>query len=88
LSLLDGWRLKWAKKNCPIDCTVPEYESTSYSALGRDDHLNRAYYDNLLNHWKGKGQMVNVRSPDEFSGEWLHIPGFPNKEALCGGYIP
>ena len=32
--------------------------------------------------------MVDVRSPEEFSGERLHIPGYPNEGALRGGHIP
>jgi thiosulfate/3-mercaptopyruvate sulfurtransferase len=35
-----------------------------------------------------KGQMVDVRSPEEFSGKRLHIPGYPNEGALRGGHIP
>ena len=88
LSLLDGGRLKWMQENRPMDDTIPEYESTHYSASERDDQLNRAFRDDVLNHLEKKGQMVDVRSPEEFSGERLHIPGYPNEGALRGGHIP
>lgn len=88
LSLLDGGRLKWAQENRPMDDTIPEYEPTRYSAPDRNDQVNRAFRDDVLNHLEKKGQMVDVRSPEEFSGERLHIPGYPNEGALRGGHIP
>ena len=88
MSLLDGGRLKWMQENRPMDDTIPEYEPTRYSAPERDDQLNRAFRDDVLNHLEKEGQMVDVRSPEEFSGERLHIPGYPNEGALRGGHIP
>lgn len=42
----------------------------------------------MLEHIAAKGAFVDVRSPEEFSGERLHIPGYPNEGALRGGHIP
>ena len=32
--------------------------------------------------------LVDVRSPEEFSGERLHMPDYPDEGALRGGHIP
>ena len=71
-----------------MDDSVSEYEPTSYSAQERDDFRDRAFRDDVLNHLEKKGNMIDVRSPEEFSGERLHIPGYPNEGALRGGHIP
>ena len=42
----------------------------------------------MLAHVETKGQLVDVRSPEEFSGERMHMPGYPNEGALRGGHIP
>ena len=35
-----------------------------------------------------QGQLVDVRSPEEYSGERMHMPDYPNEGALRGGHIP
>jgi thiosulfate/3-mercaptopyruvate sulfurtransferase len=37
---------------------------------------------------KADGQLVDVRSPGEYSGELLHMPNYPQEGALRGGHIP
>jgi thiosulfate/3-mercaptopyruvate sulfurtransferase len=32
--------------------------------------------------------MIDVRSPEEYRGERLHMPDYPNEGALRGGHIP
>jgi thiosulfate/3-mercaptopyruvate sulfurtransferase len=39
-------------------------------------------------HVEGGGQLVDVRSPEEYRGERLHMPDYPNEGALRGGHIP
>ncbi len=39
-------------------------------------------------HLKNHNPLVDVRSPQEFSGELLHMPGYPQEGALRGGHIP
>ncbi len=48
----------------------------------------RAFRDQVLEHVKGKGQMIDVRSPAEYTGERLHMAEYPNEGALRGGHIP
>jgi thiosulfate/3-mercaptopyruvate sulfurtransferase len=37
---------------------------------------------------KGKGKLVDVRSPEEYRGERLHMPDYPNEGAVRGGHVP
>src|SRR5690606_19484797 len=39
-------------------------------------------------HVQAKGQLVDVRSPEEYSGTRMHMPDYPNEGALRGGHIP
>src|SRR2546427_9712424 len=39
-------------------------------------------------HVKRSGKLVDVRSPEEYRGERLHMPEYPNEGALRGGHIP
>ena len=52
----------------------------------RVDAPIRAFRDDVLAHL-GK-PMVDVRSPEEYTGERLHMPDYPQEGALRGGHIP
>jgi len=86
--VMDGGRIKWAKEGRPLTKEVPSYPETQYRAPERDDAKVRAYRDTVLKHVEGKGKMIDVRSPQEYSGERLHMPEYPNEGALRGGHIP
>jgi thiosulfate/3-mercaptopyruvate sulfurtransferase len=86
--IMDGGRKKWEEEGREFTRDVPEYESTDYEAQSRDDSVLRAFRDQVLNHIEGGGPLVDVRSPEEFRGEKLHIPGYPQEGALRGGHIP
>jgi thiosulfate/3-mercaptopyruvate sulfurtransferase len=86
--VMDGGRLKWEQESRPLTREVPKYAPTQYSAPDRDDSQIRAYRDAVLNHVRAGGQLVDVRSPGEFSGELLHMPNYPQEGALRGGHIP
>ena len=67
---------------------VPTYPATQYVAKERDDSKIRAFKDETLAHSKAKKPLVDVRSPDEFSGKKTHMPEYPQEGALRGGHIP
>ena len=50
----------------------------------RNDGAIRAFRDDVMAHLED-GRMVDVRSPQEFSGELLHMPDYPQEGALRGG---
>jgi thiosulfate/3-mercaptopyruvate sulfurtransferase len=86
--VMDGGRLKWLKENRPVTREVPKYAPSQYKAPERDDQRFRAFRDQVLKHLEAHGPLVDVRSPEEYRGERLHMPDYPNEGALRGGHIP
>lgn len=86
--IMDGGRLKWVAEGREVTREKPSISPTSYSAPERDDSQIRAFRDDVLQHVQSKGQLVDVRSPGEFSGEKLHMEGYPQEGAVRGGHIP
>jgi thiosulfate/3-mercaptopyruvate sulfurtransferase len=86
--VMDGGRVKWQKENRPLTRDVPTYPKTQYKASERSDQKLRAFREDVLAHVQGQGQLVDVRSPEEYSGERMHMPDYPNEGALRGGHIP
>lgn len=86
--IMDGGRIKWEKEGRELTREVPDYAPTTYSAPARDDRTNRAFRDDVTQHLDRSNPLVDVRSPQEFTGERLHMPDFPNEGALRGGHIP
>ncbi|HEX8800618.1 MAG TPA: rhodanese-like domain-containing protein, partial [Terriglobales bacterium] len=86
--VMDGGRLKWSKENRPLTREVPKYQPSQYQARERDDTHFRVFRDQVLEHLPRKLPLVDVRSPEEYRGERLHMPEYPNEGALRGGHIP
>ena len=86
--VLDGGRLKWEQEGRPMTREVPSFAATSYKAPPRDDRTFRAFRDDVFNHMQVQGKLVDVRSPQEFSGERTHMPEYPQEGVLRGGHIP
>lgn len=86
--IMDGGRLKWEKEGRELTRDVPQYPPTQYRAPERNDTQIRAFRDQVLKHVETRKPLVDVRSPDEFSGKKLHMEGYPQEGALRGGHIP
>ncbi len=86
--VMDGGRPKWQKEGRDLVRDEPEVEATAYSAPERDDATIRAFRDQVQTHVEGALPLVDVRSPEEYSGERMHMPDYPNEGALRGGHIP
>jgi thiosulfate/3-mercaptopyruvate sulfurtransferase len=86
--VMDGGRVKWQKENRPFSRDIPSYARTEYHAPDRHDGPVRAFREDVLAHLAKQGQIVDVRSPEEYSGERMHMPDYPNEGALRGGHIP
>ncbi len=86
--VMDGGRVKWEKESGPLTREVPAYARTHYQAPERTDQPHRAFRDEVLQHMQARGQLVDVRSPEEFAGTRMHMPDYPNEGALRGGHIP
>jgi thiosulfate/3-mercaptopyruvate sulfurtransferase len=86
--VMDGGRIKWEKEQKPLTRDVPAFPKTGYKAADRNDSKDRAFRDEVLAHMQARRQLVDVRSPDEYSGARMHMPDYPNEGALRGGHIP
>lgn len=91
LKLMDGGRAKWQAEGRQFTKEIPEPARGSYTVPYRDASI-RAFAPDVLQHiirvQAGEGALVDVRSPQEFSGERLHMPDYPNEGALRGGHVP
>jgi thiosulfate/3-mercaptopyruvate sulfurtransferase len=86
--VMDGGRVKWAKENRATSRDVPSYPKTEYKSAERNDAPVRAFRQEVLAHLEKQGQLVDVRSPEEYAGTRMHMPDYPNEGALRGGHIP
>ena len=84
--LLDGGRAKWEAEGREYTTEKPALLTVDYPVVERDDSSIRAYRDDVLAHL-GK-PLIDVRSPEEFSGERTTAPAYPEEGALRGGHIP
>jgi thiosulfate/3-mercaptopyruvate sulfurtransferase len=87
-SIMDGGRLKWSNEQRPLTTDLPAITPSEYKAQPRDDSKIRAFRNEVLAHVRAQGQLVDVRSPDEFTGVRTHMPDYPNEGALRSGHIP
>jgi thiosulfate/3-mercaptopyruvate sulfurtransferase len=86
--LLDGGRQKWIEEGRPVTTEVPQRPKTDYPVVDRDDSRIRAFKEQVLEHLRNRGRLVDVRSPGEYSGELTHMPDYPQEGAIRGGHIP
>lgn len=85
--VMDGGRKKWIDEGRDLTKDVPSFPAGAYTPQARTDYKIRAFRDQVLEHVKAGQPLVDVRSPQEFKGELLHMPGSPQEGALRGGHI-
>jgi thiosulfate/3-mercaptopyruvate sulfurtransferase len=86
VKLLDGGRKKWELDSRDMVTDVPSRPVTSYRAKEQDRSI-RAFRDDVL-AGIGNLNLVDVRSPDEFSGRLLAPAHLPQEQAQRGGHVP
>lgn len=86
--LMNGGRMKWVAEGRPMETSVPDRPAATYPTPVRNDAPIRAFRDEVMVHIENGGRLVDVRSPEEFSGEKLHMPDYPQEGAMRGGHIP
>lgn len=84
--LLDGGRKKWELDGRELTKEEPERAATSYRAQDPDNSI-RAFREEVVDAIDDKN-LVDVRSPDEFSGKLLAPAHLPQEAAQRGGHIP
>lgn len=85
--LLNGGRDLWMSEGRDTTLDVPETTTAGYPDVERNDGPIRAYQSDVLASL-GKATLIDVRSPQEYTGERTHMPDYPEEGALRGGHIP
>jgi thiosulfate/3-mercaptopyruvate sulfurtransferase len=84
--LLDGGRKKWELDSRALTEAPTERTTTRYAAKEQDLSI-RAFRDEVLSSI-GTKTLVDVRSPDEFSGKLLAPAHLPQEQSQRAGHIP
>jgi thiosulfate/3-mercaptopyruvate sulfurtransferase len=87
VKLVNGPREKWIAEGRPTTAEVPELAPATFIARPGDDTI-RAKRDEVLAALGTATKLVDVRSPQEFSGEVIAMPGYEQEGAQRGGHIP
>ena len=87
VAIMNGGRGKWLAEGRELSTDTPAPEAASYTASEADNSL-RSFLPEVQGALEGGGfDMVDVRSPEEFTGEILAPPGLP-ETCQRGGHIP
>ncbi len=86
--IMDGGRQLWVAEGRPLDTARPVRPAGDIQIGDRRDPVIRAFRDDVLVHLQAGRRLIDVRSPEEFRGERMHMPDYPNEGALRGGHIP
>ncbi|MET3173851.1 UNVERIFIED_ORG: thiosulfate/3-mercaptopyruvate sulfurtransferase [Arthrobacter sp. UYCu721] len=84
--LLDGGRDKWIAEGRDLTTERTAPVPGDYPVVERNDAPIRAFKEDVLAHF-GK-PLIDVRSPEEYTGQRTHMPAYPEEGALRGGHIP
>lgn len=84
--IMNGGRLKWTQENRSLTKDVTAYSPTQYKSKAPRVEI-RAYRDDVFRQIDHRLPLVDVRSPQEYSGELLHMPNYPQEGAQRGGHI-
>ncbi|MCH7669070.1 MAG: sulfurtransferase [Acidobacteria bacterium] len=87
VKLLDGGRTKWELQSLPSTSEVPSLEPTGFEISGAERPELRIFRDEVLES-VGSATLIDVRSPEEFSGEKLAPDHLPQEQPYVGGHIP
>ncbi|WP_327289547.1 sulfurtransferase [Streptomyces sp. NBC_01198] len=86
VKLLDGGRKKWELDSRDLVAAVPERAATDYKAKPQNTAI-RAFRDDVVAAI-GTLNLVDVRSPDEFSGKLLAPAHLPQEQSQRPGHVP
>jgi thiosulfate/3-mercaptopyruvate sulfurtransferase len=87
VKLMNGPREKWISEGRRTTAQEPEYPEASFTARPGDDAI-RAKRVEVLAALDAGTRLVDVRSPQEFSGELIAMPGYEQEGAQRSGHIP
>ncbi len=87
VKLLNGPREKWINEGKPTSTDVPSHAATTFTTTEGDPAI-RALRDEVMASLDNGKKLVDVRSPQEFSGELIAMAGYEQEGAQRGGHIP
>jgi thiosulfate/3-mercaptopyruvate sulfurtransferase len=91
VKLMNGGRKKWVEEGRELTTDKPSYPKTTIN-VNEPNRSIRAFRDEVMAHLdmvrNGRGALVDVRSPAEFSGELLAPENLPQEGSQRGGHIP
>jgi thiosulfate/3-mercaptopyruvate sulfurtransferase len=87
VKLLNGPRERWLSEGRPTTTELPSHPAATFTAKPGDDAI-RAFRSEVLSALGNAHELVDVRSPQEYSGELIAMPGYENEGAQRSGHIP
>lgn len=85
--IMNGGRALWEAEGRPLVREYPSYPATAYRAKEADPSV-RAYRDDVLAMVNsGDPRLIDVRSPQEYTGEVIHMVNYPQEGAQRGGHV-
>lgn len=87
VKLINGPREKWIAENRPTETETPSYPPAEFTASEGDSAI-RAYRDEVMSALDDDVNLVDVRSPQEYSGELIAMTGYEQEGAQRAGHIP
>jgi thiosulfate/3-mercaptopyruvate sulfurtransferase len=88
--IMNGGRARWVAEGRPVSTRAATYPMTAYMACEADLSI-RAFREEVLRNYVSAGSgkaLVDVRSPQEYSGEVIAMLNYPQEGAQRGGHIP
>jgi thiosulfate/3-mercaptopyruvate sulfurtransferase len=85
--LMNGPREKWIAEGRPVSTEAPDYRSSSLT-VSRGDESIRAKRHEVIAALGTDTRLVDVRSPQEYSGELIAMAGYEQEGAQRAGHIP
>ncbi len=87
VKLLNGPRERWISEGRPTTTEVARHEPAAFTAKTGDASI-RAMREEVSSVLGSSRPLVDVRSPQEYSGELIAVPGYEQEGAQRGGHIP
>ncbi len=87
VKLVNGPREKWIAEGRETTSEIPSYPAATFTTKEGDNSI-RAYRDEVLSSLGNGTSLVDVRSPQEYSGELIAMAGYEQEGAQRGGHIP
>jgi thiosulfate/3-mercaptopyruvate sulfurtransferase len=87
IRLMNGGRAKWEAEERPLTTEKPDLPATEYTAQ-EVDYSIRAFREQVLAQVQAELPLIDVRSPDEYTGKVTHMANYPQENAQRGGHVP